>query len=189
MCSYIKTSRHPRHCTIKYAVVRRCIRTWRTLNSLCACAFTLACTHGFAASPQTACLRFFQTGLKSKSFYLSERMELSNKPLSFSATSVSFLSLRYAKSFHLSSRLPLTCTTRIIATLSKPKLTSNPTAVCSHTQKTHVYGRWFATDRFPTNYLRSPFLRSLSARAFRSARSRNRELPRSAGFVEYMNHV
>ena len=52
---------------------------------------------GFAASPQTACLRFFQTGLKSKSFYLSERAELSNKRLSFSATSVSFHSLPIRK--------------------------------------------------------------------------------------------
>ena len=72
------------------------------VRDVCVCVHAFTPRHvrtGFAASPQTTCLRFFQTGLKSKSFYLSERAELSNKRLSFSATSVSFHSLPIRESF------------------------------------------------------------------------------------------
>lgn len=79
MCSYIKTSRHPRHCTIKHAVVR--VSGYVDAR---ACARTGPPPLHNRVSP------IFADYLKSKSFYLSERMELSNKPLSFSATSASF---------------------------------------------------------------------------------------------------
>lgn len=49
----------------------------------------LACTHEPLPLRNTVS-PIFPDYLKSKSFYLSERMELSNKPLSFSATSASF---------------------------------------------------------------------------------------------------
>lgn len=103
MCSYIKTSRHPRHCprsNTPLSVYRHTTDVSVNVfgNGVRVHASTPRHVRtGFAASPQTACLRFFQTGLKSKSFYLSERAELSNKRLSFSATSVSFRSLPIRK--------------------------------------------------------------------------------------------
>lgn len=83
VCSYIKTSRHPRRRGIRASA------SAPSLSPLLPLSLSLsrnACTRTrgqVAGSPTTACSLIFPDYLKSKSFYLSERMELSNDPAVF----------------------------------------------------------------------------------------------------------
>lgn len=82
VCSYIKTSRHPRR------GIRACARVSAPSRShpspLSFSSSRNACTYEqVASSPTTACSLIFADYLKSKSFYLSEGMELSNDPAVF----------------------------------------------------------------------------------------------------------
>jgi len=83
VCSYIKTSRHPRRRETR-ARARARERTSR--SPLLSFSLSLSLSREtrvrvceqVAGSPTTACSLIFADYLKSKSFYLSERMELSN---------------------------------------------------------------------------------------------------------------
>lgn len=82
VCSYIKTSRHPRRRGIR-ARARERTFTLSLAIPLSRGTRVRVRADKSPGSPTTACSLIFADYLKSKSFYLSERMELSNDPAVF----------------------------------------------------------------------------------------------------------